>query len=203
MIYRPAAFACDDRESLAAFIRRYPFATLMSQGAGGPWVSHLPLLYENGQLFGHLARANPQTATLGGNDTLAIFHGPHAYVSPRWYETAPAVPTWNYAVVHALGPARLLNTDETVQIMDRMAAIYEPGSDWSFDGLPDDYRGGMLRGIAGFSIAVLRLEGKFKMSQNRPAPDRQKVAEHLAQGGTEERAVAAMMAAVNPPPDEP
>lgn len=193
MIYRPAAFACDDREALLAFIRRYPFATLITHGTGGPWVSHAPLLYENGQLFGHLARANPQGAVLGGTDALAIFHGPHAYVSPRWYETAPAVPTWNYAVVHALGPARLLNADETGQIMDRMSAVFEPGSEWSFDGLPDDYRTGMLRGVVGFSIAISRLEGKFKLSQNRPPADQQRVAERLAQGSAEDRAVAEMM----------
>ena len=201
MIYRPAAFACDDRDALAAFIRQYPFATLMTQGSDVPWVSHLPLLYENGQLFGHLARANPQVTALGSNDAVAIFHGPHAYVSPRWYETAPAVPTWNYAVVHALGPARLLNADETAQIMDRMSAVYEPGSEWSFDTLPGDYRTGMLRGVVGIAITVLRLEGKFKLSQNRSPVDQQRVADHLAEGSAEDRAVALLM--VSRPPDAP
>ncbi|HXP96712.1 MAG TPA: FMN-binding negative transcriptional regulator [Telmatospirillum sp.] len=201
MIYRPPAFACDDRDALESFVRHYPFATLITQGTGGPWISHLPLLYENDQLFGHLSRANPQTAALGASDSLAIFHGPHAYVSPRWYDQAPAVPTWNYAVVHALGPARLLNADETGQIMDRMSAVYEPGSEWSLAGLPSDYRAGMLRGIIGFSIAISRLEGKFKLSQNRPLVDQKRVAEQLAHGDAEERLVAEMMA--NPPPTAP
>jgi transcriptional regulator len=201
MIYRPAAFACDDREALVEFIRQYPFATLLSQGGDGPWLSHLPLLYENGQLFGHLARANPQASALASGDAVAIFHGPHAYVSPRWYATAPAVPTWNYAVVHATGPARLLNADETAQIMDRMSAVYEPGSEWSFDTLPSDYRAGMLRGIVGVSIAILRLEGKFKLSQNRPPADQQRVADHLAEGDACDQAVAEMM--VNQPPNAP
>jgi transcriptional regulator len=198
MIYRPAAFACDDHETLAAFVRHHPFATLMTLGAGGPWVSHLPLLLENGQLFGHLARANPQTSALGSTDAIAIFHGPHAYVSPRWYETAPSVPTWNYAVVHAQGPVRLLNADETVQIMERMSAVFEPGSAWSFEELPADYRTGMLRGIVGISIAVLRIEGKFKLSQNRPPEDQARVALQLAQGDAECQAIAEMMS--NPPP---
>lgn len=201
MIYRPAAFACDDRDALLGFVRHYPFATLITQGSEGPWVSHLPLFCENGQLFGHLARANPQTRALGGADALAVFHGPHAYVSPRWYETAPAVPTWNYAVVHAQGPARLLNADETAQVMDRMSDLYEPGSEWSFAGLPDDYRAGMLRGIVGVSMAIGRLEGKFKLSQNRPAADRQGAVRHLEQGSAEEQAVARLMA--DPPSTGP
>jgi transcriptional regulator len=201
MIYRPSAFACDDRDALEAFIQQYPFATLITQGAGGPWISHLPLFYENGQLFGHLARANPQTTALGGTDSLAIFHGPHAYVSPRWYESAPAVPTWNYAVVHALGPARLLNAEETVQIMERMSNIYEPGSEWTFSGLPGDYRTGMVRGIVGIAIGISRLEGKFKLSQNRPPEDRKRIVERLKQGEAEDRSVAGMM--VSPPPTAP
>lgn len=203
MIYRPAAFACDDRPSMVDFIRHHPFATLITPGGGAPWISHVPLLYENDRLFGHLAKANPQTQALGSGDSLAIFHGPHAYVSPRWYETAPAVPTWNYAVVHAIGPASLLNADETAQIMDRMAAVYEPGTEWSVADLPADYRSGMLRGIVGFSIAVAKLEGKFKMSQNRPAADQRNVAERLSKGEPEDRAVAGMMAAINRRPGEP
>ncbi len=138
----------------------------------------------------------PQALSRG--DTLAIFHGPHAYVSPRWYRSAPAVPTWNYAVVHAHGPARLLNEDETGQILDRMSGLYETDPQWSFSGLPDDYRSGMLRGIIGLSIAVLRLEGKFKLSQNRTAEDQRSVAETLARGTAEDRAVAAMMGKGNP-----
>jgi transcriptional regulator len=201
MIYRPPAFACDDRDALEAFIQAHPFATLVTQGVDGPWISHLPLLYENGQLFGHLARANPQTTALGGADALVIFHGPHAYVSPRWYESAPAVPTWNYAVVHALGPARLLNAEETAQIMNRMSDIYEPGSEWSFNVLPEDYRTGMLRGIVGIAIGISRLEGKFKLSQNRPAEDQKRIAEQLTQGEFGDRAIAEMM--VSPPPTAP
>ncbi|MDR3439185.1 FMN-binding negative transcriptional regulator [Telmatospirillum sp.] len=193
MLYRPAAFACNDRDDLVDFIRNNPFATMISHGADGPWVSHLPLIYENGQLFGHIARANPQTKTLGNTDVLAIFHGPHAYVSPAWYRSGPAVPTWNYAVVHAVGPAHLLNDDETSQVIDHMASIYENSDQWSFSSLPDDYRSGMLRGIVGLSIAVVRLEGKFKLSQNRTAEDQQLVAERLAEGGVEEQAVSAMM----------
>ncbi|HLN24649.1 MAG TPA: FMN-binding negative transcriptional regulator [Patescibacteria group bacterium] len=193
MIYRPAAFAVDDRERLVSFIGKHPFASLITQSPDGPWVSHVPLLWRDGQLIGHLARANPQAATLDGGQALAVFHGPHAYVSPRWYHTAPAVPTWNYAVAQARGPARLLSENETEAALACLAAAYEPGPDWAFADLAEDYRAGMQRGIVGFAITVASLEGKFKLSQNRSADDRHAVAEHLSQGGADDRAVAALM----------
>jgi transcriptional regulator len=193
VIYRPAAFAVDDRERLVSFIGHYPFANLIIQSPDGPWVSHVSLLWSKGQLIGHIARANPQAAMLDGGQALAVFNGPHAYVSPRWYQTTPAVPTWNYAVVHARGPARLLSESETAAALASLAAAYEPGPEWVFADLAEDYRAGMQRGIVGFAITVDSLEGKFKLSQNRSADDRRAVAEHLSQGGAEERAVAALM----------
>jgi transcriptional regulator len=201
MLYRPSSFACDDRETLLAFIRANPFATVINPGKDNPWVAHLPLIYENGQLFGHMARANPLVHAFGSADVQVIFHGPHAYVSPTWYAKAPAVPTWNYAVVHALGPARLLNDDETTQVVDRMAELFEPDGTWRFSGLPENYRTDMLRGIVGLSIAVLRIEGKFKLSQNRDETDRRLVAERLSQGSPTDRDVARLM--LSPQPAEP
>ena len=194
MIYRPAAFTIDDRERLVSFVGQHPFASLITQSPDGPWVSHVPLLWHHGQLIGHLARANPQVATLDGGQALAVFHGPHAYVSPRWYPTTPAVPTWNFAVVHARGAAQLLSESETEAAMASLAAAYESGPDWSFADLSEDYRAGMQRGIVGFAITVDSLEGKFKLSQNRSADDRRAVGEHLSQGDSDERAVAALMA---------
>ena len=130
---------------------------------------------------GHLARANPQAADLDwqGGEALAIFSGPHAYVSPGWYEAGPAVPTWNYASVHAYGAARAIDDPEWLRdLLRRLSERHEARepAPWSMDGLPEPYVAiGMLKGIVGFEIAVTRLEGKFKLSQNRPAADRPRI----------------------------
>lgn len=194
MIYRPAAFAEDDRGALEAFVRAYPFATVITAAGDEPWVSHVPLRLEGDKLLGHLARGNGHAKVIGQTPALAIFHGPHAYVSPRWYDTAPAVPTWNYAVVHASGPARLLEADELSGLMERLSADYETG-DWSYGALTDDYRAKMQLGIVGFEIAIANLTGKFKLSQNKSEADQSRVAAALAEGSPEDQAVAALMTA--------
>ncbi|MTJ81171.1 MAG: FMN-binding negative transcriptional regulator [Telmatospirillum sp.] len=193
MLYRPAVFARDDRDDLVSFIHDHPFATLICPTQDEPWISHVPLVYENGQLFGHLARANPMAKILGSADVQAIFHGPHAYVSPLWYGEGPAVPTWNYAVVHVRGPARLLNDEETVQILEHMASRYEAEGRWSLAAQPANFQASMVRAIVGFSIAALHIEGKFKLSQNRSPDDRRRVADRLAQGSAEDRDTARLM----------
>jgi transcriptional regulator len=199
MLYVPRAFAVDDVHALRAFIRAHPFATLVSPDAGDPAITHLPLLLEPGDpygtLTGHVARANPHWERLDGAEALAIFHGPHAYVSPSWYATHPSVPTWNFAVVHARGRARLIEGEaELDALMHGMVDHFESGRQerWRM-ALPEDYRAQMMRGIVGFSIEVTALTGKFKLSQNRPAADRTRVAQRLAGGDAEEQAVARLM----------
>lgn len=203
MVYMPKHFAVTDQETLIAFMRRYSFATLVSTGAAGLIASHLPLLYEPsaggaGRLFGHLARANPQLADLaGGREVMAIFHGPHAYVSPTWYATHPAVPTWNYAVVHAYGTVEAMADEATLRkLLVKLSDTYEAGNPapWRLADQPGRYIEGMLRGIGGFAIKITRLEGKFKLSQNRDAVDRERVAAALeASDDAESRNVAALM----------
>jgi transcriptional regulator len=175
-LYIPPHFRVDDRERLLGFIGENGFATLVSHGGRGLAVSHVPLLAdldgEHVRLVGHVARNNEQWRALeAADEVLAIFHGPHAYVSPTWYANHPSVPTWNYAVVHAHGKARLTDEAELHDIVTRLSAKYEAGraKPWRLSDQPAAFVSGMLQNIVGFEIAVTRLEGKFKLSQNRPA----------------------------------
>jgi transcriptional regulator len=175
--YVPAHFALDDPAALCAFVERHGFGTLVSSGPAGLDVSHIPFLPELGsdggiRLLGHVARANSHWQALeGATHLVAIFRGPHAYVSPGWYQQHPSVPTWNYAVVHAHGRARLMDEAALHDLLMRLASTYESGrpKPWKMSELPADYVAAMLANIVGFEIEVERLEGKFKLSQNRPA----------------------------------
>ncbi|MBV9521829.1 MAG: FMN-binding negative transcriptional regulator [Alphaproteobacteria bacterium] len=184
MVYLPKHFAETRRDSLSDIISRYSFATVVTHGGNGLIASQLPFLYEpaegpHGTLLCHLARPNPQVEDLrSGGEALVIFAGPHAYVSPSWYEVHPAVPTWNYASVHAYGTPRAIEEPAAlVALVDRLSRVYESGraKPWRLADQPEAYIAGMVRGIIGFSIAVSRIEGKFKLSQNRGAADRRRV----------------------------
>ncbi len=176
-LYVPAHFRVDDPKALFGLIAANAFGTLVSSGPSGLHVSHIPFLPERGpdgqvRLLGHVARANAQWQALeGAEHLLAIFQGPHAYVSPGWYQSHPSVPTWNYAVVHAHGRARLMEEAELHELVIGLSNTYEAGrpKPWRAGDLPADYVSTMLKAIVGFEIVVERLEGKFKLSQNRPA----------------------------------
>ena len=174
-LYVPPHFRVEDRATLVAFMRHNAFATVVSAGGTGMHASHLPLLVDvDGdavRLRGHFARANPHWETMeGGKQLLAVFTGPHAYVSPTWYVTQPSVPTWNYTAVHATGQARLTDEAELHEIVSELAAYYEAGNKppWRLSEQPAAYVQSMLGAIVGFEMEVERLEGKFKLSQNRP-----------------------------------
>jgi transcriptional regulator len=201
MLYVPELFAERDESALHAFVDAYGFALLISPDAQDPPVTHLPLLLdrsrgERGVLLGHVARSNPHWRHMQEHpEVLAIFHGPHAYVSPSWYELHPSVPTWNYATVHAHGTARLMHdAEELEKLVRRLVDQYEGGrpQPWRME-LPADYQTQMLRGIVGFEITISRITGKFKLSQNRPATDRTRVIEALGQGDASEQEVATLM----------
>jgi transcriptional regulator len=202
MVYLPKHFSEERPEALAAFIAENAFATVITSGVNGMIASQLPLLHDaaRGVLLGHVAKQNPQTDDLrAGAAALAIFHGPHAYVSPRWYEVHPAVPTWNYAAVHATGRVRAIEEPELLgEIVGRLSETYEAGAaePWRVADLPEPYFRGMLKGIVGFELAIERLEGKFKLSQNRQARDRANVIEALAASSSPgDREVARLMQA--------
>jgi transcriptional regulator len=198
----PKHFNVDDPKALDAFIEHNAFATLVSTGAAGLHVSHIPLLPERDsggtlRLLGHVARANAQWQALeSATDLVAIFHGPHAYVSPSWYQTQPSVPTWNYAVVHAHGRATLLDEAGLHDLVIRLSDVYETGrpKPWRAVDLPADYAANMLKAIVGFEIEVTKLEGKFKLSQNRPVEVPGVIAALEAEGQGE---VAALMRAAS------
>jgi len=183
VVYLPPAFTERRREVLIAHIDAHDFGLLVTPGAAAPIASHIPFLTaQRGDrlyLQGHLARPNPQAADLADKgEALAIFTGPHAYVSPGWYAAGPAVPTWNYVDVHAYGPLTLIDDRGwLIDLLRRMVERHEARepAPWRLDDLPRPYLDGMLNGIVGVELAVTRLEGKFKLSQNRPAEDRPRV----------------------------
>lgn len=191
-MYRPAAFRQDDLTALHAQIESTGLALLTSNGPAGLQATHLPLLLaaedgEFGTLYGHFARANPHWQALAGQEALAVFSGPDAYVHPGWYpgkaEHGRVVPTWNYIAVHAWGavetfdePARLL------ELLARLTARHEAGRPrpWSLDEAPAEYIERQLRAIVDFALPIRRLEGQWKLSQNRQAADHAGVREGLA-----------------------
>jgi len=210
-MYIPPAFAERDVAKLHAFMATYGFATIVSNGPEGLVATHVPVLLERdrgpyGTLVAHLARANPHGQALDDAEVLAIFHGPHGYVSPSWYATHPAVPTWNYAVVHAYGRARLVHDEIRLRdIVADLTAKYESGRarPWTVDGLPEQFMHGMLKAIVGVEIEITRLEGKLKLSQNRSAVDRRNVIAALRQSdNAADRALADYMAQHAAPPPE-
>ncbi len=202
-MYIPPAFRIEDPGKLSAFIQQNSFATLVTHDGQAPFASHLPMLFHrdagpHGTLVAHLARANPQWKHFAsGGEALAIFHGPHGYISPAWYKTSPAVPTWNYATVHAYGrPAIIEDRERVIALLKETIAINEAPFDppWAGD-LPEDYLDKMIRGIVAFEIPVTRMEGKFKFGQNRAAEDVRGVIERLLKSkDAGDLALAAMMA---------
>jgi transcriptional regulator len=173
-LYVPAHFRMEDRAALVDFMRQNAFATVVSASGPGISASHLPLLVDvvgdKVLLRGHFARANTHWESVDGKDALAIFTGPHAYISPTWYVTHPSVPTWNYTAAHATGKVRLTDEAELHEIVSELSAKYEAGNNppWRLSEQPAPYVSSMLGAIVGFEMEVARLEGKFKLSQNRP-----------------------------------
>jgi transcriptional regulator len=196
MLYTPTHFAVQDRALAAALMHAHPFATLITQGVEEPVVSHVPLLLvdegDTWHVLGHVARANPHWELWNDRQRiLAIFHGGDAYISPALYSTRKAVPTWNYAIVHVHGVIELWHDSERKEqvlkaLIDRHDAAYR--SQW--DRLDSEYREGMKSGIVAFTIAIERIEAKFKLSQNRPEADRARVLEAMQAGGDKGRALA-------------
>jgi transcriptional regulator len=186
-LYRPAAFASDDQAAIERLLDEHPFATLITAGAGEPQISHLPLLHQSGpaphgSLIGHMARANPHWSHFGSGASLAIFHGPHAYVSPSWYaQPATQVPTWNYAVVHVHGRAEIVSDRAaTLATLQRMVTRFEGGraAPWRLQ-LEGARLDAMVGAIVAFEIEIERIDAKFKLSQNKDEADRRRVASAL------------------------
>jgi transcriptional regulator len=183
-MYTPRHFEAPDLAAMHALMRAHPLAALVTLSARGLDANHIPLLLlpaadGPGVLRGHVARANPLLQTPQTEDVLVIFQGPSAYVSPGWYpskaENHRAVPTWNYLVVHAHGPLRLIEDQDWLRSqLATLTADHEAGAPtpWSMDEAPAEYIETLLKAIVGIEIPITRLQGKWKLSQNQPGPNR-------------------------------
>lgn len=209
-MYNPTHFMQPDQQKLLALINEFPFATLVTQTDEGLDANHLPLVVgENPAggivLQGHLARANPAWQQLNSENVLVVFNGPQAYVSPSAYpskqQNGRVVPTWNYAVVHAAGAIHFIHeADWKLNLLQRLTQQHEAPREqpWAVEDAPEDFTNKLLNAIVGFEIAVNRLEGKWKLSQNQPAENQQGVAADLrASGSPQAVAVADLMRKLN------
>jgi transcriptional regulator len=202
-MYIPEHFRESRSAVLHDFIRLHSFGTLVSQVEGEPFATHLPFLLDaesgpHGTLRAHVARANPHWRGLHEDaQALVMFQGPHAYVSPSWYATPVAVPTWNYTAVHAYGRPRLVEDREALRaLVDDTVRAYEGAyaEPWRLERLDAAVVEKMLDNIVGFEVRIERLEGKLKLGQNRSAADREGVIAALTRQGDEQStAVATMM----------
>ncbi len=193
-MYRPKHFDVEDLDLLHGLIRAHSFGTLVSNGEDGLVASHIPFLLDpdegaSGSLFGHVARANPQWRDFDGrSDLLVTFQGPHAYVSPAWMEAETSVPTWNYVAVHVYGRPRIVEDSDRVRAsIERLVAANEAPrvNPWTTTDAPPSFVDGMLRGVVAFDLPIDRIEGKWKLSQNKSPADRRGAIDGLeAEGGT-------------------
>ena len=206
-MYTPKDFRVDDLPTLHADMQRNNFATLVTLTSSGLVATHLPILLDTdhgpfGTITGHVSRANTQWQTTDpATEALLIFTGPDTYVTPNWYpakrETHRVVPTWNYAAIHAYGTLEVF--DDPTRLLDvvtRLTNRHETPrtQPWAVSDAPDDFVQGMLRGIVGIALRVTRLEGKVKMSQNRPAADHAGVVDGLRLDGQSRLAEAVVRA---------
>ena len=203
-MYSPKFNQIADRSILIEAMRAYSFAILFGPQSTPefpvpPIATHLPLVVkdegEHGLLEGHFAKANPHWKSLAGRETLVVFPGPHSYVSPSLYVEELSVPTWNYIAVHAYGTLELVEDQPGKEaLLAGLIQANEPAYAKRWNAMPDGFRRTMLAGIVGFRIPIARIEGKFKISQNRAPEERRNVQTAHAAGTPDEQALAAWMA---------
>jgi transcriptional regulator len=185
-MYVPSFFQGPAQPAVFDFIESHSFGLVISGTGGELCATHLPLLLRrdvgpHGQLVGHMARANPHWRQMAGAEVLAIFSGPHAYISPSWYEAVDVVPTWNYLAVHAAGRCEILDDEQAaIQVVADYVSFYEQSMPrpWQLDATTS-YNKKLVKQIVAFRVDITRLEAKWKLSQNHPAERREKVANHL------------------------
>ena len=189
-MYIPRLNRIENRETIRKFVSDVGFAALVTPGDSGLKVTHLPLLYVDspgeGVVSGHMAKANDHWKSFDGEtESIVIYQGPNAYVSPEWYESKPAVPTWNYGVVHMRGAVTAIHdADWLMAHVDELVDFHEAGiGDGSKEASYEEIRNKLLGGIIGFEMTVETVEAKFKVSQNRSEEDRRRVAEKLGSSG--------------------
>jgi len=199
-VYIPAHFAETDQQKLCDFIEQNSFGLLVSQLGGEPFATHMPLLLDrqagpHGTLIGHMARANPHWQATDRH-VLAVFSGPHVYVSPTWYQAENVVPTWNYVAVHAYGAFQLVTDHaETVSIVEQYVERYERSLPRPWTVAPGDaFVDKLAKAVVAFRIEITRLEGKWKLNQNQPLERRERVVAALQKRTDENsQAIAELM----------
>lgn len=182
-MYIPSPFRMSDNDEIINFIQAHGFGILVNAEDRQPFATHLPFLYDVKQnvLLTHMAKANPQWRNLDGETVMAIFSGPHAYISPSWYGVPASVPTWNYVAVHVYGTCSVINNDEDMgDLLQRIVQFYEPDSDVAAQGNEPYYRN-LMKAIVGMRIQITEVQGAAKLSQNKPADVQQRVMTHLFQ----------------------
>jgi transcriptional regulator len=197
-VYSPPYNRPAERAEVLEFMRAHSFVLLVTGTGGELHASHLPAqIRTEGEriiLDMHMARANAQWKEFFDDEVMVVFSGPHAYVSPRWYEERERVPTWNYAAVHAYGTPKLISDKKLKhESQRRLVAMLDPQWLAQFDALRQEYVASMLEGIVNFEIAVTRLETRWKLSQNRSRREQESIASQLERSSdSTERALAAL-----------
>jgi transcriptional regulator len=205
-MYLPSAFEIEDRDAMYAVIRENNFGALINQVDGAPFATHLPFMIEDDVLVAHMARANPQwRGFTDGAPVLCIFQGPHAYISPTWYDSPDMVPTWNYVAVHVRGTPRIIDDPArayaTLQRLVESQEIRQP-IPWRLSDQNRDKIDALLRSIIVFEIPIDQIDGKAKMNQNRTEADRRGAIAGLQEtGGAGDADVAEFMRRQDSEPD--
>jgi transcriptional regulator len=183
-MYTPNHFRFRDKQEMVAFMKQYPFATIVTMNGSIPVATQLPFYIDDSSekllLCSHLALANEQAKYIGENISLVIFSEPHAYISPVHYDKKESVPTWDYIAVHAYGKAMIVTGEnEVISILERMITFYEESYLQQWNSLSDKYKKGMMKAIVAFEIEVTDLQGQKKLSQNKTAEEKQRIIAQL------------------------
>lgn len=192
-MYIPKQFLVTDKAEKIAFMKQYSFATIVTAENNFPTATHLPFVIcetENALVLkSHFARANPQWKEIATNQCLVIFSEPHAYISPKHYDSELNVPTWNYISVHAYGNGKIISDSESsAEIIRSMIEYFDPQWLKNWQKMPQDYRQRMMNGIVLFEIEITELQGKKKLSQNKTAAEQNNIAEALSESGNKSAA---------------
>jgi transcriptional regulator len=188
-MYTPKHNRIEDRDALLAYMRAYSFAALASAGPAGLMATHLPFAIEDSEgrirLLAHMAKANPQWREFAaGTDAMVIFMQPHAYVSPRLYDSRQNVPTWNYVAVHAYGrPVLIEEREAKIDLQKKLIGLHDAGFLEQMAELPQSYIDAKLAAIVSFSIEVTRIDARYKLSQDKNPAERERIARDLEAGG--------------------
>ncbi len=201
-MYIPSTNKFDDQQEAVSFMQRYSFATIVTVKGDVPTATHLPFVITLREdkiiLKSHFAKANPQSNNIVNNRALVIFTEPHAYISPKHYEKAESVPTWNYLAVHAYGDCILLDSEvDKAALLKQTIESFEADYLKHWNSLPDVFKRNMMKGIVAFEIVVDELQAKKKLSQNKTAAERESIINELSHSeNNNEKDVAAYMASL-------